>query len=154
RFGTVSDDSLPRFSPPAVRTSLMKGPRLLLVSLVGLIALALATRAADPDRGRPAEPGFLSRTFKGADGRESKYTIFVPHDYSPDRPVPTILFLHGLGQCGSDGERQARVGLGRAIRDRESTFPFLVVFPQAQKPRPTLLDTWFPDRQEGARALA
>src|SRR5438876_382390 len=79
---------------------------------------------------------------------------FRPHDYSPDRPVPTILFLHGLGQTGTDGERQARVGLGRAIRDRESTFPFLVVFPQAQKVRPTIVDTWFPDRPEGARALA
>jgi len=71
---------------------------------------------------------------------------------NPDKP--TILFLHGLGQTGTDGERQARMGLGRAIRDRESSFPFLIVFPQAQKVRPTIVDTWFPDRPEGARALA
>jgi predicted peptidase len=134
--------------------SLMKGFRLLFIPLLGLASLALAVHAAEPAGAPAVERGFLNRTFKGADGREVKYSLFVPHDYSPDRPVPTILFLHGLGQTGTDGQRQARVGLGRAIRERESTFPFLVVFPQAQKFRPTIVDTWFPDRPDGARALA
>src|SRR5262245_64066119 len=121
----------------------MKGSRRLFLPMLALTCLALALPAAEPAGAPAIEHGFLNRTFKGTDGREVKYTVFVPHDYSPDRPVPTILFLHGLGQTGTDGQRQARVGLGRAIRDRESTFPFLVVFPQAQKFRPTIVDTWF-----------
>src|SRR5436305_15122236 len=83
----------------------------------------------------PAQPsrGFQDRTFKGADGQEVKYVLFVPHGYSADHPPPVILFLHGAGETGTDGQRQTRVGLGPAVRVREKSFPFLVVFPQAQK---------------------
>jgi predicted peptidase len=128
----------------------MPGLRKLALPLVGAIAVALAA----PDRAAMPERGFLSRTFKGADGRDAKYVVFVPHDYTPGKPVPTILFLHGLGERGTDGQRQARVGLGKAIRARELTFPFLVVFPQAQAVRPLIIDTWFPGKPEGDRALA
>src|SRR4051812_13848762 len=132
----------------------MSAFRLLTVAAACLTAVAVAARAGGADRSPTPDRGFLSRTYQGADGREVKYVVFVPHDYTPDRPVPAILFLHGAGEAGTDGERQVRVGLGKAIRARESTFPFLVVFPQAQKRRPTVLDTWFPNTAEGGRALA
>jgi predicted peptidase len=98
--------------------------------------------------------GFINRTMKGPDGVEAKYVIFVPHNRKPGEPTPTILFLHGAGETGVDGLRQSQVGLGKAIRAREKSFPFLVVFPQAQKRESRLLETWYPGKPEGDRALA
>lgn len=101
-----------------------------------------------------ADKGFINKTLKGPDGSEAKYVVFVPHDHDPAKPTPTILFLHGAGETGIDGLRQSEVGLGKAIRKREKSFPFLVVFPQAQRREGKLLETWYPGKPEGDRALA
>jgi predicted peptidase len=111
------------------------------------LLLASAAPAAD-------KTGFHDRTMKGPDGIETKYVIFVPHNHNPAKPTPTILFLHGAGETGVDGVKQSQVGLGKAIRAREKNFPFLVVFPQAQKRDGKLLETWYPGKPEGDRALA
>jgi predicted peptidase len=101
--------------------------------------------------------GFLDRTFKGDDGTEVKYVLFVPHNYDAKKPVPAMLFLHGYGECGTDGKKHARVGLGAAIRKREKDFPFLVVFPQTQKAGKGFQEitrNWHPEQTEGKRAIA
>src|SRR5438034_8549900 len=100
--------------------------------------LAIASGCA-----RPAA-GFQTRAFKGADGHAAKYSLFVPHGYSPEKPVPVILFLHGAGEAGNDDEKPTQVGLGPAVRAREATFPFLVVFPQAQDRVPATFGSWLP----------
>ncbi len=118
-----------------------------------------------PIPARADESGFLNRVHRGADGKDAKYVLFVPHDYKGDRPYPLILFLHGAGEWGTDGQKQVTVGLGPAVRKREKTFPFLVVFPQSQKKtwpidvndRDQLRDilaTWSEQDAEGKRALA
>src|SRR5579884_3259725 len=116
---------------------------LLAVGAAALLGLASA-RAADKDEQR----GFLNRVHKDADGKEARYVLFVPPDYKGDKPYPVILFLHGAGETGTDGERQAKVGIGPAIKKQEKTFPFLVVFPQSQK------RTWQADSADAQRALA
>src|SRR3954454_8772662 len=93
--------------------------------------LAVVVLLAAAGCSRPTH-GFLSRTYTGPDGVASKYAVFVPHDHAPDRPAPVLLFLHGGGEAGTDGERQTHVGLGPAVRAREQSFPFVAVFPQAQ----------------------
>jgi predicted peptidase len=118
--------------------------KLLLLAVGCLFAVALAqSGAADQD-----ERGFLNRVFKGADGAEAKYVLFAPHDYKGDKPYPVILFLHGAGETGTDGKKQAAVGLGPAIKKQEKTFPFIAVFPQSQK------RTWQADSDDANRALA
>lgn len=113
-----------------------------------IVALALV-------RSAPADPaGFQTRSLKGGDGVEAKYSVFVPHNASAGKKLPTILFLHGAGPFGTEGTQQTRVGIGKAIREREKTFPFLVIFPQAQKRERDLIHTWYPGRPEGDRALA
>ncbi|WP_232056078.1 carboxylesterase family protein [Tuwongella immobilis] len=97
--------------------------------------------------------GFLNREFKNSDGTISKYVIFVPHDYSPEKPVPTILFLHGSGETGTDGLKQTTVGLPNAIRKQEKTFPFLTIMPQASPVSP-VRDRWFAGQPNGDRAMA
>jgi predicted peptidase len=121
------------------------------VTFVRIICCVLALSAVG--NVRAAETGFLQKTLKCRDGQTVKYSIFVPHDYSPDRPPPVVLFLHGAGQAGIDGQRQTMVGLGKAVRAREKSFPAIVVFPQAQKRERDILSTWSVDRPEGARAL-
>jgi predicted peptidase len=113
-----------------------------------LVLAALTAGCARPTS------GFLDRVYKGPDGVASKYVVFVPHDYSANRPPPVILFLHGGGEAGTDGRKQTTVGLGPAVRAREQTFPFVVVFPQAQDCVPATFATWLPGQPDAERALA
>ena len=99
-------------------------------------------RAADP-----IEHSFLNRVFKGEGDNESKYVLFVPHDYSGEKPYPVVLFLHGAGSTGTDGKKQVS-GIAAAIRRDEKSFPAIVVFPQSQK------RTWQAESEDGKRALA
>lgn len=77
------------------------------------------------------ETGFLDRRLKVA-GREYRYQVYVPSDYTTRRSWPVILFLHGAGEGGDDGLRPTEVGIGSAIRRNARNFPVLVVFPQAR----------------------
>ncbi len=77
------------------------------------------------------ERGFVKKTLEW-DGREYAYQVFVPERWSPREEWPVILFLHGAGERGSDGEAQTRVGIGPAIRADRNRFPAIVVMPQCR----------------------
>lgn len=79
-----------------------------------------------------AETGFIDKVHKDADGKEAKYVVFIPQDYKGDKEYPVILFLHGAGETGTDGKKQAQTGLGNAIRKNEKNFGFITIFPQSQ----------------------
>jgi predicted peptidase len=64
------------------------------------------------------------------DGDSWPAVVYVPEGYTPDKPWPLIVFLHGIGERGSDGWKQADVGIGHAIRFNPERFPALVVMPQ------------------------
>ncbi len=110
--------------------------------LLGLICLG-ALAAGDQSR-----TGFLDRVYRGPDGHEAKYVVFVPHAYDGEKTFPVILFLHGSGKIGTDGREQARGALGDAIRKMENTFAFITVFPQSHE------GGWRADSADGKRALA
>lgn len=113
-------------------------------SLVLILLMPLCSLAADP----ASKTGFIDCVFKEADGSEAKYVLFVPHGYKADQATPVILFLHGAGETGTDGKKQARVGLGTAVKKREKTFPAIVIFPQSQK------RSWQANGEDAKRALA
>jgi predicted peptidase len=110
-------------------------------SVFVFIGIVAAASAGD------AKTGFLNKVYKGKDG-EVKYIVFVPADYTGEKEFPVILFLHGAGESGTDGKKQAQVGLGKAIRDKKEKFPFIAIFPQSQK------GGWKADGAEGKRAIA
>jgi predicted peptidase len=110
---------------------------------VGMLGLTAPTGAG----GGNQKTGFLDKVFQGSDG-EAKYVVFIPHDYNGSKAYPLILFLHGAGETGSDGEKQVKVGLGPAIKKREKAFEFIAVFPQSQK------RNWRANSEDGKRALA
>lgn len=124
----------------------MRGVRTLLTAVAGLCLAATGC-------GRPGT-GFQTRAYKGPDGQTAKYSVFVPHGHRLDVPAPTILFLHGAGEAGTDGQKPTQVGIGPAVRAREATFPFLVVFPQASDRVPATFGSWLPGQPDAERALA
>ncbi|MEO1534477.1 MAG: prolyl oligopeptidase family serine peptidase [Planctomycetota bacterium] len=54
-------------------------------------------------------------------------TVYLPRDA---KPVGTLLFLHGRGECGTNGTRPLLVGLPRWLMAQPERWPFAVVIPQ------------------------
>ena len=86
--------------------------------------------------------------YKGPDGKDVQYVLFVPHDYKGNTAYPVILFLHGSGETKGGTKMPVEVGIGPAIKDQEKTFPFITVIPQSQN------RTWKADSDDGKMALA
>jgi len=107
------------------------------------LAAALAVSASAQDK-----HGFVKKTHKNADGSESPYVVFVPHNYDGKTETPVILFLHGAGETKGGKKEPVEVGIGSAIKKQEKTFPAIVVIPQSEK------RTWRADSDDGKRALA
>lgn len=91
--------------------------------------VALAACLLPAGLARAGDTGFLDRTL-AVGGATRRYQVYLPADWAAKRSWPVILFLHGVGERGSDGLRQTQVGLGAAIRLRRERFPAVVVFPQ------------------------
>ncbi len=77
--------------------------------------------------------------------RNVKFQVWVPPQIQP--PYPTVLFLHGYGETGTDGKKMVTIGLAKALREQPEKWPFLVVFPQ--KPTTAL----WPEHVEILRAI-
>lgn len=58
------------------------------------------------------------------------YALYVPTGKAPRGGWPLILFLHGSGERGKDGQKQATVGLGKAIQEAPQDWPAVVLMPQ------------------------
>src|SRR5437868_9562047 len=97
----------------------------LLFSVLALLLAVSLVSAAEQKH------GFLDKVYNGLEG-EGKYIVFIPKAYDGSKEFPVIFFLHGAGETGTDGKKQAGQGLGNAVKPRADTFPFIVVFPQAQ----------------------
>ncbi len=102
-----------------------------------LFGLTLAVLLGGFAPTKAAEPGvFEDRVIKDADGTEAKYVLFKPAGVSSGvegKKVPLILFLHGSGETGTDGKKQATVGLGPVVKKQAETFPAFVIFAQSHK---------------------
>lgn len=102
----------------------------------GAESRAQATRPARPSVNQRRLPkGFVTKTLKMKDGKERRYAVFVPPQYSVDESHrwPVIVFLHGSAEGGEDGVKQTTVGLPTYVMKRATRFPFIVVMPQAHQ---------------------
>src|SRR5262249_45878182 len=122
----------------------MRSLKAAMPALCLLAATLCSARAGD------MKHGFVNKVFKSDKG-ESKYVLFVRHTYKGDKDFPLILFLHGAGERGNDGQLPVIQGIGNAIRfkNKEKTFPFFVIFPQAVKG-----GSWKAGGADANRALA
>ena len=103
------------------------------IGLVSLIAL-LTGCGADPsgpvNQIAPANTGFITHTLD-VGGTQRKYTVFIPFTYQPSKLYPTIVFLHGLGESGTDGHHCLTEGFGPYIAKHPESFQFIAIFPQS-----------------------
>jgi len=126
------------------------GATCMLVLSIGLLAIAQEPKAT----GSQVMTGFVERVFKNANGTESPYVVFIPHDYDGSKSYPVILFLHGAGETKdpkgkkTSGKMPVEVGIGPAIKKREKTFAFIVVIPRAEG------FGWGANTANGKRAIA
>lgn len=106
--------------------------RLAALFVAGLAAIASSEQVTTcmPRFARTAPAtGFLTKTIK-VDGIERRYVVYVPIGYDKRRAWPTIVFLNGGGECGTDGLLQVSEGLGPAVLAHSERWPFLILFPQ------------------------
>jgi predicted peptidase len=96
-------------------------------ALLAGFAFLLTACMSVPER---ATGSFVERSIEVA-GTSHRYRVFVPATAAGGRTPPVIVFLHGSGERGSDGDKQTTVGIGPYIRAHQDTFPAIVVFPQA-----------------------
>ena len=103
------------------------------IAVMPVVTLALAQPGQPADLSKPPPvTGFLYKTTTVQDETYA-YCVYVPPEYTPDKPWPLILALHGSGERGEDGFLQTDVGIGRAIRRRHGAFPAIVVMPQCRR---------------------
>jgi predicted peptidase len=74
------------------------------------------------------------------------YLLYLPKDYVPMQKYPTILFLHGAGERGSNLLLINKHGLPKHIMAGDE-FPFIIVAPQC----PT--DSWWRDELKALNKL-
>jgi len=79
----------------------------------------------------PAATGFLYKTLT-FNNETYAYCLYVPPEYTSEKPWPVILSLHGSGERGDDGFLQTDIGIARAIRRNRRLIPALVVMPQCR----------------------
>jgi predicted peptidase len=61
-------------------------------------------------------------------GQEYAWSIMVPAGVEPGGAA--ILFLHGYGECGTDGKANLAVGLPPAVQRHPERWPFVLIVPQ------------------------
>ena len=89
----------------------------------------------------PKEPNVYSEVFEAAVFGDMPYRILFPRNYDSTQKYPLHIFLHGIGERGSDNEKQLHVGSSFFQADSiRQKYPSFVIFPQC----PTS-DYWFSD---------
>jgi len=103
---------------------------MILISAVGcLTMIGCGSPASRINAAAPKGTGMMLLEAPLAKGK-AKYSIFVPYNYDPKLKWPTIVFLQGLFEGGSDGKKNTTVGLGPVVASKAKTFGFIVVFAQ------------------------
>ncbi len=84
-----------------------------------------------------APTGFVFKTVKIGE-RPMDYVVYVPRGYTPGTEWPAIVFLHGSGESGTDGQKQIAQGIGTNILWNADRWPCIVMMPQ----KPVQNDQW------------
>lgn len=132
------------------RLNFLRARRKRLLTLTSFSALGLGWICWAQLSSGPTQVGLFPGLVVHADGSESRYLTFVPHDYQPDssKRWPVIVHLNGTGENGSDGFSQLSRNVGRPIWEMQREFPFLLVSPQCKEGK-----SWSGDPEQFAKAM-
>src|SRR5215467_1684769 len=99
-------------------------------AFVLLLSMSLGPTAARGSETSADSLGHFEFRTVIAEGGAHRFAIWVPPRFDSTRAWPAIVFLHGSGECGTDGERPTRIGLGPELTAHPRHWPCVVVFPQ------------------------
>ena len=107
------------------------GSRVVFSVLASLLLAVLAACGSVTVGQHPAK----STVKIGAKSTEVNYLLYIPETYVKDRKArwPIILFLHGMGECGTNLDLLKKHPLPQMLETRKD-FPFIVVSPRLQDP--------------------
>lgn len=97
---------------------------LLAALLLGMTSTAHAQGTPAADSGR-----FVFREVKLGKATH-RYAVWLPPGHAAQKHWPALVFLHGSGECGTDGVNQTHVGLPAWLVKQPERWPFVVVLPQ------------------------
>lgn len=93
-----------------------------------MMMFSLMTDLAPPSEAASPGPHRVIDRRMTLGGQEYAWSVMVPAGVESGGPA--ILFLHGYGECGTDGERNLTVGLPPAVRANPERWPFVIIVPQ------------------------
>lgn len=99
---------------------------------------------------------FEQRVFTDATGPH-KFSVYVPAGPVPEAGWPSLVFLHGAGQRGSDGEAQLSNTMAVAIEEytrHGREWPFVTIFPQCEDLQGQALLGWTANSPDGVRVMS
>ncbi len=74
---------------------------------------------------------FEKRVYKDTQGKTLPYRLLIPENYDPKKQYPLVVFLHGIGECGTDNEKQLIHGVKTfAQPEYRRKYPCFVLAPQ------------------------
>ena len=99
-------------------------------------AMRARTQAEQQRRAERWLPRFHARV-SHVDGIELPYRLYVPEKLKPQRRYPIVVFLHGIGECGTDNRAQIAANEGAVVwaEDQEAGGePCFILAPQCPDP--------------------
>lgn len=86
-------------------------------------------------------PDFQKKTFYDPqNGNVLPYRLYIPEDYNSSKKYPVILFLHGLGEVGTDNEIHIRNIRSMFLYNGDLASQAIIVCPQSY-------EWWYLDRE-------
>jgi predicted peptidase len=121
-----------------------------LVALVGGILIFVSSAGADDtanDNSRSWAIPYLERwdvrVYQNEKGETLPYRLLRPKDYDAKRAYPLVVFLHGMGERGSDNKAQlggmSELFASDATMER---YPAIVIAPQCPKGEDKSISSW------------
>ena len=106
--------------------------------IIAITAVALSTRAADPNSDILAR--YEPRTHTDTAGKTLLYRLAKPDNFDKDKSYPLVLYLHGAGGRGADNTGQIRdaspnTAAKFALPKYQEKFPCFIVAPQCPRDR-------------------
>jgi predicted peptidase len=99
-----------------------------IVLLLNMAALASVRIASAADAWQDL---YEVKTYRDADGQTLPYRLLKPEKVKPGKMYPLVLFLHGMGERGTDNAKQLVHGAGQFAKpENRRKYPCFVVAPQ------------------------
>lgn len=108
--------------------------------VLGVATLVVAATPASVSRAQAWKDAFETRTYENANKQSMPYRLLSPKSIEPGKLYPFVLFLHGVGERGSNNSRQMTHAVCEFAKpENREKHPCFVVAPQCP-----LDDGWVP----------